>query len=347
MKTKTTFKAKRAAGGAHLTVCPTPPPTAPALAPLASLDACLAPDEVFLHLTQWVLPHGQEEGYYDALLTGLGFKKGKGGYFGRRGPSRATAFMAHLDCACGRAAPVGHVLTEGVVATDGTTILGADDRAGVAVLLYLWARKVPGIYCLFVGEEVGCIGSKEAATAYDWSKTLRAVSFDRRGYSSIVTHQVGRRTASDAFAEALAEQLNSRGLNFSPDPTGVYTDSEVFADTVPECTNLSVGYEGAHTPKECQDLHFLVRLARVCAEVDWEGLPTDRMPGVEEEEEEDYGYGYGEENALMGGDPVEAVLTCIDYGITPADSVLEELASGEFSERVRTLRRLVRGISGY
>ena len=39
------------------------------------------------------------------------------------------------------------------------TILGADDKAGMVILLYMIEKKIPGLYYFFIGEEVGCIGS--------------------------------------------------------------------------------------------------------------------------------------------------------------------------------------------
>jgi di/tripeptidase len=43
-----------------------------------------------------------------------------------------------------------------MISTDGTTTLGADDKAGVSVLI--WNITYLD-YTIFIGEEVGCIGS--------------------------------------------------------------------------------------------------------------------------------------------------------------------------------------------
>jgi hypothetical protein len=238
------------------------------------------PTDLFLFLTRWTCPHGGEGRYYHKALSAMGFKDDRhGNYFLTIGEGPTTAFMAHLDTADHASERITHVITEGVCRTDGTTLLGADDRSGVTILLHMASESVHGRYCLFVGEECGCIGSSaSAADRQTWKGIERAVSFDRRGQTSIVTHQCGERTCSEVFAVALAERLNEHGFQFAADNNGVFTDSREFAGIVPECTNLSVGYEHAHSTRETQDLAFLMDLAQACCRIDWEGLPTMRQP---------------------------------------------------------------------
>lgn len=160
--------------------------------------------------------------------------------------------------------------------TDGKTILGADDRAGVAIMLHLIAKKVPGTYAFFKDEEVGGLGSK------DWAKNVlekgdfdRAISFDRRGFDSVVYRQRGRDTASKECAQAIADAVRPM-LKLEPDPTGSFTDCASCADLIPECLNLSVGYFGAHGKQETLCLSWLVKAAKAYAKVDWESLPVVR-----------------------------------------------------------------------
>ncbi len=167
------------------------------------------------------------------------------------------------------------------------TILGADDKSGVTVMLYMMAHNVPGVYYFFIGEERGGIGSYKLAAAYNKYEHLkdlkRCVSFDRRNYFSVITRQSYRQCCSDEFAKALAGELNKSGLNISLDPTGIYTDSASFIDEIPECTNISVGYFSEHTTKECQNISFLERLAKACVSANWESLPTVKKVGFDEE----------------------------------------------------------------
>lgn len=265
-------------------------------------DLMLDPKRLFLFLTQWTCPYGGEEQYYGKLLQSLGFHEdGMGNWYlaisTPDGSYPTTCFAAHLDTADSTPAPVSRFRTEeDIVFTDGKSILGADDRAGVTVLLSLAQRDVPGLYYLFSGEERGCIGSGRVAKMNEMPAEIkRVICFDRKGYDDVITHQGGRRTCSDEFAEALAEALNRYGLHYEPSPNGIYTDSREFADDVPECTNLSIGYQGAHTHKEAQDLGFLCEVIIAALNIDWEALPVVRDPSVKEKSDwgSYRGYQYG------------------------------------------------------
>jgi len=164
--------------------------------------------------------------------------------------------------------------------------LGADDGAGVALMAGLLEHNVPGYYIFFRGEEQGGVGSSWLA---ENMPTLlgqfdRAIAFDRAGYSDVITHQGGSRCASDAFASALAAALtpDDFSMAYTPDSTGVYTDTAEFVDLIPECTNLSVGYKSQHGDGEWQNVSFLQRLVAQLLTVPWETLPTERDPSLQE-----------------------------------------------------------------
>jgi hypothetical protein len=167
--------------------------------------------------------------------------------------------------------------------------LGADCTTGVWLILGMIKEKVPGIYVIHSGEEIGCKGSK--ALVKDppyWLDSVKAViSFDRYGSTDIITHQMGWRTASDEFALSLADALGIDSMK--PSSHGVYTDSESYADLVSECTNISVGYDKQHTNKESQDLDFAEYLMGRLIEADWSKLVFVRDPNVVEDL---YQYGY-------------------------------------------------------
>lgn len=133
----------------------------------------------------------------------------------------------------------------------------------------------------FIGEECGGIGSSAYVQDNPEFSANMVVSFDRRGQSSIITHQGGWRTCSTEFAVALAGQLTQKGagkLQYRPDDTGLYTDSCEFADVVPECTNISVGYFHEHTAKETLNLTHLLNLRDALLKVEWDKLPIKRVP---------------------------------------------------------------------
>ena len=177
---------------------------------------------------------------------------------------------------------------------DDETPLGADDAAGIWIMLQLIAAGVPGTYGFHFSEERGGRGSSALARQYpEFLKQFdMAIAFDRRGTTSVITHQGFGKCSSDKFALALAAQINQGGLELAPDNTGVYTDTAEFVDLIPECTNLSVGYEYEHSKNEMLDLGFVVRLRdAVIAHFDPATLPIVRAPGDSGDEFE-YGFGF-------------------------------------------------------
>jgi hypothetical protein len=233
----------------------------------------------FLRLTKETYPHGTEGPLVKFLPNG--YKKDMAGnYFVEIGDKYSTMFTCHLDTASQEKSKVNHVFEKDYIKTDGKTILGADDKAGMVVLLYMIENKIPGLYYFFLGEERGCIGSNAIVRYFDYPNIKKCVSFDRRGTTSIITEQFAGVCCSDEFANDLANKLNSAGfgLKLSPDPTGMVTDSMVFIDKIPECTNISVGYYDEHKKTEKQDINYLARLCKSVVRIDWESLVVKRDP---------------------------------------------------------------------
>ena len=240
----------------------------------------------FLKLTSKTYPHGTEAELF-SLLPKKMKKDEHGNLFIQIGTS-SVMFTSHLDTADREQKQVNHVFDGNYIKTDGTSILGADDKAGVTIMLYMIKNKVPGLYYFFLGEEVGCIGSRKLAEQHKIKRLdniTKVVSFDRRNTSSVITHQSYQRTCSDEFAEALATQFNELSeqiegsfekFEYKKDPTGVCTDSIQFISIYSECTNISVGYYEEHTTTEKQDIKHLEKLAKTCCLVDWEALPAVR-----------------------------------------------------------------------
>lgn len=159
--------------------------------------------------------------------------------------------------------------------------LGADDTAGCWLLLEMIDAGVPGVYVFHRGEERGGIGSSYIAENLPdfLAKFDRAIAFDRKGSTSIITHQGWGRCASDEFAESLSDALNSDGASmYVPDDTGVFTDTANYVCHIAECTNVSCGYANEHTEKETLYLPTLFALRNQCLVIDWESLPTVRNP---------------------------------------------------------------------
>ena len=117
---------------------------------------------------------------------------------------------------------------------------------------------------------------------------------------------MGERGCSDVFADAF---IGSFGLPFVKDPTGSYTDSYSFFDSVPECVNLSVGYYDQHTKKETQDIVFLEQMATACIDLDWEALPAVRDPKTIVFDDQDWGRTWWKKPAVTKWDDMYDLLS--------------------------------------
>jgi len=240
-------------------------------------------EKKFLELTSHTYPHGTEEKLFDKLPENLN-KDQFGNLYLQIGDSDVM-FTSHLDTATQADCKVNHEIVDEqgvrIIKTDGKSILGADCKAGVVIMLYMIEKCVPGLYYFFLGEEVGCVGSRKLAKLHETEplkNITKVVSFDRRGTDSIITYQASSRCCSDEFANKLAQELNLNESSFSYkiDPTGVYTDSAQFTKIYQECTNISVGYYSEHTFSEKQDMTHLIKLAEAATKVDWKSLPVKR-----------------------------------------------------------------------
>jgi hypothetical protein len=249
------------------------------------------PRSTFLSMVTKTYPHGHEEEVLQFLPK---LSKDKhGNYYTIIGDDKPTTmFTSHLDTA-DREQKVTNLYSredsngDEIIYTDGSTILGADDKSGVTVMLYMMDKGVKGLYYFFIGEERGGIGSNAVSADYDTFDYLknikRCVSFDRRKTGSVITQQLGRVCCSNEFGTALCKEYGKSGLNFSLDPTGIYTDSASFIDDISECTNISVGYENEHTGREFQNMTFLTKLCEASVKVNWDSLPTVRKVGLNQE----------------------------------------------------------------
>jgi|694.fasta_scaffold120027_4 hypothetical protein len=178
-----------------------------------------------------------------------------------------------------------YMSSTGMLHTAGSNCLGADDGAGMALMLAMIQKRIPGRYVFHRGEECGGIGSSHIAEMRPkWLDKMQAcIAFDRYGYSDIITHQGGR-TASEAFALSLAQCLNAAqaGFSYKPSRHGIFTDSANYSHLVPECTNVSVGYHGHHGAGETQDIRHLDNLLSAILAADFSKLTFAREPAADD-----------------------------------------------------------------
>ncbi len=214
-----------------------------------------------------------------------------GNYFKIIEGDKETMFTSHLDTADWKQSSTKlmskTIDNEEYIFTDGTSILGADDKAGVTIMLYMMTNNIPGLYYFFMGEEKGGVGSRLLSNDFenfDYLKSIkRCISFDRRRTGSVITSQYGRTCCSDEFGSALCREYNSNGMKLSLDDTGIFTDSASFMGDIPECTNISVGYDNEHTFTEIQNITFLDKIAKASVKVRWNKLPVVRKVGINSE----------------------------------------------------------------
>jgi hypothetical protein len=175
----------------------------------------------------------------------------------------------------------------------GSNCLGADDTAGVWLCTEMIKAGVAGHYIFHFGEENGGIGSQALADKpYQYFDGIKyAIALDRKGYSDVITHQFGE-CASDTFAESLASAINlhmpASRFPYKPSSHGIFTDTANYVGLIGECTNLSVGYFGAHTSNETLDYRFLDSLLFALIHLDASTLIAERLP-----QDNDFGFGKG------------------------------------------------------
>lgn len=252
--------------------------------------------DIFLKLTEYTIPFKKEKTLEHLLPKGFKIDK-IGNYFYEIGNSE-TLFTTHLDTYSKKYEKVNHIgyLEDGktaspieddntvIIATDGKTILGGDNKAGCTIMINMINNNIPGAYFFFLGEEPvlsgGVWGSTNALKNNPeyFKKFKRAIAFDRREIGSVITRQMARPCCSNEFTDAMINELNKNGIPSHADPTGYYTDSGVFMDVVPEVTNLSAGVWNEHHLDEYINIKYLEKVAEAALHISWETLPVVRIP---------------------------------------------------------------------
>jgi hypothetical protein len=184
-----------------------------------------------------------------------------------------TMFTSHIDTVHKDEGISTIINIGGYMNTNG--ILGADDGAGVYIMLKMFLSGVPGLYVWFADEEIGRVGSEYwlASNEHLCVDIDLCVSFDRAGSNEVIHNQLGINTASVDAAQWVSDAI---GNGYSPSAFGCYTDSFSFRKKIPECMNIGVGYECAHTQNEFVDASHVDWLAEKCCKTDWSACPVIR-----------------------------------------------------------------------
>lgn len=168
------------------------------------------------------------------------------------------------------------------VINTGAACLGADDGAGLGVMLHLLHSGVLGGYCFTTAEECGGFGARAVVDyAGDFlEKYKRSIEIDRRGVTDVVYVQGVGGCASEKFAQWVCDKL---AMGHTPSEFGTYTDNAEFAGIIAENINIAAGYIDAHTSDEKVSLIYLDNLAEKLVALDWKDAPNVRQAG-------DFGY---------------------------------------------------------
>lgn len=131
--------------------------------------------------------------------------------------------------------------------------IGADDKNGIWVCLKC-LEKYDNLKCVFfVGEEQGCIGSRQADMKF-FDDCRFVLQCDRKGNSDFINCIYGESLCSSQFLKDA--NLKEHGYK---EENGMQTDVRTLRDRGLEisCANISCGYYYPHTPHEMTNIEDL------------------------------------------------------------------------------------------
>lgn len=189
---------------------------------------------------------------------------------------------AHLDTV-ESFAPGRTIVKQGAIWSSSKGILGADDRAGVAVLLeiakWLEASSFNGTikFVFTVEEECGLVGASKLSEYFLWGVDA-AIVVDRRGTGDIVTSYGTTQPFCDIRYGQFFEQVAyDAGLTGWKCTAGGSSDTRIWAQHGIQSVNLSVGYECEHTDDETLDTNACYETVRLIQAVLTQSREFDRM----------------------------------------------------------------------
>jgi tripeptide aminopeptidase len=176
--------------------------------------------QTFLTLVQIDSPAGQEAAIAEELAKRLRaldlevWVDQVGNVLGRwEGSGEPLLLSAHLDTVA-PGTGIRPIVEEGVVRSDGTTILGSDDKSGLAVILEVLtalaaAERRPYVeVALSVGEEIGLLGAK--AMDVSWFRSRQALVLDAGGPLNVIVHGA---PSSDKLRAVIHGRAAHAGVN--------------------------------------------------------------------------------------------------------------------------------------
>lgn len=138
--------------------------------------------------------------------------------------------------------------------------IGADDKNGIWVALKLLERFDAVKAAFFVGEEVGCIGSRAVDMKF-FDDCRFVLQCDRKNGSDFIDTACGTALCSTVFKSAM--RIEDFGYKVT---TGLSTDVETLKTRglAVSCCNLSCGYYNPHSIDEYTDFSELENCLELC-----------------------------------------------------------------------------------
>lgn len=175
------------------------------------------------------------------------------------GPGLTVLLNAHLDTV-EEIVPMRIILKQQHIWSSSEGILGADDRAGINVLLAiaktLTKKQFNGTikYIFTVEEEIGLCGARALQKTFLWDVDMAFV-VDRRHTSDIVISRgETARFCSVQFARAIERVAALEEFSQWKTTPGGSSDTAVWASQGIQSVNLSAGYDFEHTDMEQLDV---------------------------------------------------------------------------------------------
>jgi hypothetical protein len=132
------------------------------------------------------------------------------------------------------------------------TGIGGDDKCGIFICLELINRLDECKVALFVSEEIGCVGSRNADLEF-FDDVSFVCEYDAPGDHLISEISSGVRLyeSNGDFITLMKQSIEEAFGNPMIEQSHPYTDVMVLKDKLPvSCINISCGYYNMHTPKE-------------------------------------------------------------------------------------------------
>lgn len=234
--------------------------------------------DLLMELTKKTTPAGKE-GNIEHILFRYGFQKDEhGNYFIRNLDESNVLFTAHADNYCKTEKEVDHLIEDRCLKSDGTTILGGDNKVGICYIIALIEAGWKYNYYIFKSEEIGRVGSKillEKDPEF-LSNIDLVIAFDRKDVNSIITSQRGCPCASYETSLEIKEEFGKKGISLNLSNEGGSCDTFTFRNVIPECINISSGTFDEHTFNEYVDLDFFGKMITTIPKIDFNKISINR-----------------------------------------------------------------------